>query len=138
MMFKKFFHLLLKNQILRNFEPVVVYDLNRKEKIRLIAKVDTGADRTSIDEKIARRLNLLQKDNIVEIKHVQSGLGKQKRKIINLQYQIKGKTIQTQASVTDRTHLKYPMLIGVKDMKGFWVDPDREKCAHLQHSKADK
>lgn len=125
-MFEKIIQFLLRKKILHNFEPVTIYSFDQKESIKIMAKVDTGADRTSIDKVAAEQLGLLNKKNIVEIKFVHSGLGRQERKIVNLKYQIKGRVISTQASVTDRTHLKYPMLIGVKDIGGFLVDPDRK------------
>lgn len=112
-------------KVLNNFESITIYSLDGKEKIKVIAKVDTGADSTSIDIKLAKKLGLLEDSNIIKTKKYKSGLGVQERKIIHLKYKIKNKIIKTQVSVIDRSHLKYRVLIGIKDMTGFLVNPDR-------------
>lgn len=115
----------LNKKVLKNFEKVTLFSPNELDKIEVTAKVDTGADRSSIDRELAEKLHLLDEKNIVETKEYKSGLGKEKREIVNLKYIINGKTIKAQVSVARRGHLRFPMLIGVLDMKGFLVDPDR-------------
>lgn len=90
------------------------------------AKIDTGAWRTSIDKTLARNLGLLTKENILWSKVFRSGLGRQKRIVINLCYYIAGRRKDTVASVSDRSGLKKPIIIGRRDLVGFLVKPEKE------------
>ncbi len=87
------------------------------------AKIDTGAWRSSIDRALAKKLGLLDKSNVLWTKKFKSGLGTQKRQVINLKYFLAGRKIVTIASVSDRTGLRTPLIIGRKDMTGFVVSP---------------
>ena len=87
----------------------------------LIAKIDTGAWRTTIDYSLAKQLGLNTK--IVTRNKVRGALGRQERPIIELSLTLHDKLIKTQAYLTDRSHMKYPMIIGRRDLKGFLVDP---------------
>jgi len=124
-MMNKLIALFLKKKVLHRFEKVAVFNLTKDEQTIVMAKVDTGADRSSLDEKVAEKLGLLENNNIVAIKKYRSGLGHQERKIVNVTFILKGKKITSQVSITDRTGLNYSMLIGIKDIKGFLVDPNR-------------
>lgn len=96
-----------------------------KRKVNVYAKIDTGAWRTSIDKDLAEELGLLDEDNILWKKKVRSSLGKEKRPVINLIYWLKGRKIETIASVADRSRLKYKIIVGRKDLAGFLVDPKK-------------
>lgn len=95
-------------------------DMRRK---KVYAKVDTGSWRTSINVKLAKELGLLEKDNILWTKKVRSSLGVEKRPVISLTFWLEGRKIITPASIAKRTALKYPVIIGRKNLKGFLVDP---------------
>jgi len=84
------------------------------------AKVDTGAFRTSIDKQLVSELGFPKSDKEVQ---VQSASGVQTRETINATFHLRGVKIKSVASVTDRSHLKYPVIIGRRDLKGFLVDP---------------
>jgi len=81
----------------------------------LKAKVDTGADRTSIDESLVNELGLELLD---EFKQVRSANGMTKRQLVKVNYVVQNKPISTTASVTDRSHLNYKMIIGCNDLSG--------------------
>lgn len=107
-------------------------DLPDKQRKKVLAKVDTGAWRTSISQKLAEELGLLNEKNILWTKTVKSSLGKEERPVINLIFWISGRKIITPASVAKRMTLKYPVIVGRKNLKGFLVEPlikeeDREK-----------
>ncbi len=91
------------------------------DKIEVIAKVDTGAWRTSIDKTLARELGLLIKGNILWSKTVKSTMGSEKRRVINLKYYLAGRKINTIASIADRSKLKRLLIIGRRDLVGFLV-----------------
>ena len=94
-----------------------------KTRKKVTAKVDTGAWRTSISESLAQKMGLLEKNNILWSKTVRSSLGEQVRPIISLTFWLSGRKITTAASVAKRMALKYPIIIGRKDLKGLLIDP---------------
>ena len=101
-------------------EKITIVGDNKKKTIR--AKIDTGAFRTSIDVDLVHELGLDLHDKLV---NVRSGSGRQKRKTVKISYQMKGRTIKTVASYTERSHLRFPIIIGRRDLKGFLVDPEK-------------
>jgi len=88
-----------------------------------MAKIDTGAWRTSISEKLAEELGLLTADNILWTKKFKSSLGVQVRPVVSVTFWLAGRKIITPASVAKRMALKYQMIIGRKNLKGFLVEP---------------
>ncbi|MFC1727736.1 sugar-transfer associated ATP-grasp domain-containing protein [Patescibacteria group bacterium] len=109
-------------KILSIFEDVKIRGSDKK-RIPVSAKIDTGAWRTSVDYKLARRLGLLRRENILWRKKVRSSIGKTSRPVINLTYFLAGRKIETIAGVSNREHMSYPLLIGRKDLTGFLVKP---------------
>lgn len=98
------------------------------EKIKIknqevLAKMDTGADRNSIDSTLAAELKL---GPIVKTTKVKSSHGSSLRPVIKTEIEIKGKKIKTTFSLTTRKHMKYRVLIGKKTLKGFLIDPEKE------------
>lgn len=89
----------------------------------LDAKLDTGAYRSSIDSKLVEELAIPISDKKV---FVQSASGKAYRQTVNLSFEIAGKKITTLASVVNRSHLKYRMIVGRIDLKGFLINPETE------------
>lgn len=94
-----------------------------KRKRKYMAKIDTGAWRTSICEQVAQELGLLNSHNILWEKKVKSSLGEQIRPVINLTFRMAGRKITTPAFVAKRMSLKYPIIIGRKNLKGFLIEP---------------
>ena len=92
-------------------------------KHKVLAKVDTGAWRTSIDRELASNLGLLTADNILWSKKVRTSLGKEERQVINLVFYLAGRKINTIASISKRSHLRAPIIIGRRDLVGFLVSP---------------
>lgn len=90
---------------------------------KVIAKIDTGAWRTSVDISLARELGLLKKEHIIKNRVVRSALGKEERPIIVFEYWLKGLKITTAAGVTDRKAMKRKVIIGRKDLGRFLVKP---------------
>jgi len=95
------------------------------EKVPVMARIDTGAFRSSIDRTLAKKLGLLSKENILWRSRFRyrSSLGLQKRDVIGITFWLAGKKIETSASVADRSKMKYRFLVGRKDLAGFLVRP---------------
>jgi len=106
--------------ILGVIEKVTIYGKDKKRTVR--AKVDTGAYRTSIDSDLVDDLGLDPHGTFVRVR---SGSGRQKRRTVKLRFKMKGKEIETIATYTPRGHLRFPVIIGRKDMKGYMVDPTK-------------
>jgi len=111
-----------KAKVLGLTEDVVVVGADKSHH-EVLAKIDTGADRSSIDEALAKELGLLTEKNIVYYEHYRSALGRKKRAIINLIYYLKGKKIKSFISVADRSNLRSKFLIGKRDLRGFIIRP---------------
>jgi len=109
---------------IRSWEEVKIRAAN-KERVGVRAKIDTGAWRTSIDRNLAKRLGLLNANNVLWSKVYKSGLGKQKRPVIGLTFYLAGRKIKTIASVAKRESLRAPMIIGRRDLDGFLIKPRR-------------
>jgi len=103
--------------IIKPFEKVRLYG---KKVIEIIAKIDTGAYRSSIDKELAGELGLRE----VGEKGFRSSLGRERRKLVKLKFELAGKLIETEVSVADRSRMKYKMIVGRRDLKGFSVKID--------------
>ncbi|MFC1617960.1 tyrosine/phenylalanine carboxypeptidase domain-containing protein [Patescibacteria group bacterium] len=100
---------------------------------RVFARMDTGAGLSSIDAALARKLDLEVTKESVGVK---SALGKEKRGLVNLKFSLAGEKIETQATTTDRSSLKNPIIIGRRDLDKFIIDPGR-KVRVSESKKAD-
>lgn len=90
------------------------------EPITVKAKLDTGAFRTSIDRSFANLLGLQILDEKV---FVRSASGDSYRPTTRVSFTLAGKKINTIASIVDRSNLKYPVIVGHRDLKDFLIKP---------------
>lgn len=107
-----------ENNILQVIERVTLFGTTRKKTV--LAKIDTGAFRTSIDGDLVEELDLPIHHETV---HVRAGAGTQTRDTVRLTFKLRDNTVTTIASYTDRTHMTYPVIIGQRDLAGFLIDP---------------
>ena len=137
-------------KIIGTVEKVKLIGKNGKE-IEVEAKIDTGADSTSIDTELARELgfgetvdgypsaqktwgNLSALDretrwkmfegipNVVSSVPVKSSHGTTYRIKIEVQVVINSFVILTKVTLIDRSELDYPVIIGKKNLRKFLVD----------------
>jgi RimK family alpha-L-glutamate ligase len=90
----------------------------------VLAKSDTGATRTSIDTRLAADIGTGPIKDIVRIKSgsVKSG---RSRPVVDLVVGIGGTRHTVTASVEDRSHMDYPLLLGRDILKHYHVDVQR-------------
>ena len=88
------------------------------------AKIDTGAYRTSIDKELVEELGIPVSNAKPRVR-VRSGTsdGVVVREGLDVTMRLRGKTINTVGSVSERKHLRFSVIIGRKDLDGFLVDP---------------
>ena len=95
-----------------------------KKSKTLVAKVDTGATKSSIDSKLASKLQL---GPVIRTKLVKSAQGREIRPVILAEIKMCGKKMESEFTLADRTHLKYAVLIGQNILKkGFIIDPSKK------------
>lgn len=107
--------------IIGTYESVTIHADNENRKVDV--KIDSGARRSSIHDELAKELGLKVTD---EIQTVKSANGIKDRPVVEIEYTLAGETIETTANVANRSHLKYKMIIGVRDLDGrFLIRPER-------------
>lgn len=104
-------------------EPISIIDSDGQPHT-VLAKVDTGAYRTTIDESLAQKYSL--HTTVLEHREVRGALGEQTRPVIELAMVLRDRLIKTQAFIVDRSYMNYDAIIGRKDLKGFLVDPAKQ------------
>lgn len=140
-------------------EPVTIFGKDDKEK-KVLAKIDTGARTSSIDEGLARLLGFgeaidmfnsqaavipeemdkeaaeeLVKEmepkmkkmhtDIAGLSAVSSSHGVSVRMHIRMSLTLSGKKFIFKPNVYERSHMSYPLLVGVSDLNHFLVDPTK-------------
>lgn len=88
---------------------------------RTVAKSDTGAKRTSIDIDVAATVGA---GPVVDTTRVKSGAqnASQRRPLVDLDVKLANRWYTTTASIEDRSHMNYPVLLGRDVLQGFHVD----------------
>ncbi len=140
-------------KVIGTVEKVKLIGKDGKE-IEVEAKIDTGADWSSIDNELAKKLgftetieefeklkmpyeNLKNLDkekrweiykNIPHIAStipVKSSNGYTYRPMINIEFVMDSIAVSTKITVIDRSHMQYPMIIGKVNLKKFLIDTSK-------------
>jgi hypothetical protein len=116
----------IRIKIPKGFKPEltkrVVVKQGKHRVVEVMAKIDTGALRSSIDEKLANKLGLLTDNKVLYYRHYRSALGKAaERPVIGLTFWLKGMKIVAAVNVANRDGLRSRFLIGRKDLEGFLI-----------------
>lgn len=90
----------------------------------ILAKVDTGAYRSSIDEDLAKKLNVF---DIVGVKKVRTSEGAAERWVAKGKIKIHGKKYRITFTLADRKKMRYPVLLGRRFIKSKFL-VDVSKC----------
>lgn len=104
-------------------ERVVVKSNDGKRKA-YIARIDTGATKSSIDLKVAKELGL---GPVLHTKSFRSANGNSIRPIVKASIVVAKRSLKVKFSVVDRSHMRYKLLIGRNVLKrDFLIDPSRK------------
>src|SRR3989338_2165813 len=96
---------------------------NHGRRQDVVAKVDTGATKSSIDINLASKLNL---GPVIKSKMIKSAHGNKLRPIVEAEIILAGKKLKSEFTLADRTHMKFDVLIGVNTLKNdYLVDPSK-------------
>lgn len=95
-----------------------------QEKRKITARVDTGATKSSIDQKLAKDMDLGKPKRTTTIKQAH---GSSERPVIRCKIRIAGLEIEPEFTIADRSHMKYKILIGQNILKkgNFLIDPNK-------------
>ena len=89
-------------------EVILVADNKGLRDVKVEARLDTGAKRTSIDMVLAEFLRLKGFGEVT----VTSTNGTQIRELVELTIIYDGEEYTVEASVSDRGHMNYPVVVG--------------------------
>ena len=113
-------------KVIRLVQRVTVAGPGGEESVK--AKVDTGADRTTVDGELAAKLGLVPTGSKVTIKASASGR-KVERPLVSANVTLAGKTFNLRVGVADRSQMRYSVIVGRDILRSgdFLIDPSRKK-----------
>lgn len=106
--------------ILGSVESVAITVDGRAESMP--ARIDTGAERSSIDLALADKLQLQLED---KTKLIRSAQGRSRRPMAFVEISIANQRLKSKFTLSDRSRMKYKVLIGHDILKqgNFLIDP---------------
>lgn len=115
----------MKKAVIGTIEEVKIR--TRSKVMEATALIDTGAAMNSIDEKLAREAGLGPPVRMFKVRAAMSKK-REKRPVVNVTLEIKGRKFNTEANIKDRSHMRFPLLIGRNLLYNrFVVDVSRSK-----------
>ena len=109
--------------ILGFIEEVTLKGSKKTQKV--LARIDTGAQNSSISQELAAEL---QVGPILENKVIRQSQGKSLRPIVKIKGMLCGKEFEEKFTISNRTHMRYKVLIGQNILKnGFLIDPNKNE-----------
>lgn len=112
----------LKDKTMLGFvEEIVVMGVDSEEK--LVARIDSGATKSSIDIALASKLKL---GPVVASRLVKSANGAKLRPMVDVTIKMCGREVTGRYTLADRSHMKYKVLIGQDVLRqNFIIDPNK-------------
>ncbi len=106
-------------------EPVIIEEKKDGKTRRKLARIDTGATVSSIDNKLAKQLGYKPLKKMTTIKSANSVM---KRKSTFIKLKLAGLEFKARFTLSERSHMKFQVLIGRNILKkGFLIDPLKDK-----------
>ncbi len=98
----------MAKKIIGLIEPIKIMG---KNVVKTTALFDTGAKLTSIDNKIAAEA---QVGPVLRTQKVKAPITKEaeQRPVVKVRIEINGREYEAEANLNDRSHMKYPVIIG--------------------------
>ncbi len=98
----------MAKKIIGLIEPIKIIG---KNVVKTTALFDTGARLTSIDNKIAAEA---QVGPVLRIQKVKAPITKEteERPVVKVRVEINGRGYEGEANLNDRSHMKYPVIVG--------------------------
>jgi len=88
-----------------------------------LARIDTGATLSSIDTRLAAALRL---GPIIDVTEIKSANGTAIRAVVRAKVKLGGRTINGRFTLSNRSRMKYQVLIGRNLLQGkFVIDPSK-------------
>jgi hypothetical protein len=111
-----------KRDIIGLIEEITIKGSKGEKKID--AKIDTGADRTSIDAELAAEVGLGPIHDTIKVKSSLSGQS-QRRLVVQAEIIIRGEHHKIPVSIGDRSNMKHEVIVGKDVLKtcNFLIDP---------------
>jgi hypothetical protein len=108
-------------------QELVLLDAGEEGDVsEVLAKTDTGAGYSSIDDDLARDLGIDIEDPPATVT-IQSATGEEERPLVPLEMSLAGREIQTRVTVAEREDLSTDMILGTNDLAGFLVKTGQEQ-----------
>lgn len=105
-------------------EPVAICTKDGMKKT-VMAKIDTGASKSSIDVNLASQLSI---GPIIKSKLIKSAHGNSVRPVVEALIEIADKRMREEFTLADRWHMKYRVLIGQNVLRhGYLIDASLKK-----------
>lgn len=106
-------------------EEITVFGSNGKHKT-VLARIDTGAQKSSIDLTLSSELNL---GPIIKTTKIRSASGFSTRPVVEVEIEISGTKLKNEFNIANRSHMKYPVIIGRNALRhnDFLIDPEKSK-----------
>ncbi|MCF7871553.1 RimK/LysX family protein [Candidatus Woesearchaeota archaeon] len=117
--------------ILGMAEFITIKGKDKRKQLILPARIDTGATRSAIHTEFVKELQL---GPVIKARKVKNANGTTVRPVIEVELIIKNKTLREEFTVADRTHMKYPVLIGRNILKhDFLIDVTKDPTKDPDH-----
>lgn len=114
-------------------EKIIINSNSNKKE--LIARIDSGATKSSIDLTLASNLKV---GPVIDSRLIKSAHGTRLRPVVEIEVTIRSRTLRAKFTLADRNHMKYAVLIGQNILrKGFLIDPTRKADKKKLNTKKD-